>query len=185
MDETVVYGYALRMTLENIYPNLFVQITNNIDDTFQSFNYYVDEDKNYYTWDEGETAKLRTYYVDVYAKTEGCNNVIVRKFDFTVPKWNEVSKLPACENDVYKDKDVCKHFTYENKTFNGMLDELAKEAEKEIRTEREEQKKAENKQNTLKILDKYKYVAIVVFAVVVVVVVMIVVTKGKKKNEEK
>lgn len=180
-EKTKIYGYALRMTLEHISPNLQLVVSNDLND--KQLTYYELEN-DYVQWDEGDTFDLRQYYVDVYANTETCKGVKVRSFDFVIPKWNEISKLDICKLDNWKEKEICKHFTYDERTLAEKLNDSNQEAVKEGKKIQQENKKNEN--IITKVINNKTIIiiAVVVGIIGVVILITILVMKGRKKDEK-
>lgn len=179
-DQTMdIYGYALRMTLDNIESYFLIRIRNDIDDSIL----YDETGKSQLSWDEGETAYVRTYYVDVFANTDTCKNIIVRTFSFKVPKWNEMSKLGVCKDPSIRDKEICKHFTFSNKSFQAQFRELEEESKKAGKEEYAKSK--EDKQIApVKYVKNHKVLFIIIGIVVVLSVIVIIILKGRRKNEK-
>ena len=173
------YGYALDVHLSDIPDNVRVEATNDQDNTIMTF--YKDDVSDAYTWSEVNNNYLRVYTFKVYSTLESCNNVLIREFQMTLPRWNENAKNLLCYSDLYKDKEMCKPFIFDKFDMNKdreLLDKTIKEVEKK---REEEQKQQENESKANKII----IVSVVAIAIVAVVGVVFVVMKGRKKNEKK
>ena len=181
-EEIEVTGYALRMTIENLSSDFTVLVKNNIDDTMIYNNNITD---GTLIWDEGTTTYVRTYYVEIYSNRESCKKVPLRSFSFQVPKWNEISKLGICVHEAIKDKEICKHFTFDNKSLYAKLEEMEEEA---IKAGKEEyKKKEEEKKSSLIIFVKnhFALIIIIIGILITVVVIVVIVLKGRKNNEKR
>ena len=177
-----IYGYALRMTLENISDDFSVIINNSVDDKQMV---YTSFENGYIQWDEGDTFFIRTYFVDIYSNTDSCNGVKIRSFDFAVPKWNEISKFDICRLDNWKDKEICKHFTYDERSLAEKQSDTHDEAIKEGKKLYKE-KEQENENVIIKTLKNRTFIiiAIIVGIIVVGVIIVLLVMKGRKNNEK-
>ena len=172
-------GYALRMAIYDGSDDLYAIITNNLDDKTE----YQDFHEGSISWEEGSTRFLRRYNVEVYSNTESCKGVLLREFEFTVPKWNEMSKWPECNDPLIKDEPECKHFIMEDKSINDSFTSINKLYEK-IEKAEEKKKQEEEKMGATGYLKKYLVWIIVAVVLIISGIVVFIVMRGRKKHEK-
>ncbi len=181
-EDQHVLGYALDVILENIPQNVDVIVTNDLDGKKLLFN-NSDGENDVVVWTQPETSFLRVYNFKVYSKIDGCQDKLIREFEITLPRWNEMSKVGYCEHEEYKNSSMCERFIFEAYDINKDLTSHDKEIKK-IYNEKKQQEEKEEKENKFAKYSKYIIIAIVVVAVVIVGIVFILM-KGRKKNEKK
>ena len=176
-----VRGYALEVVLTGGNPNLYAMVYNDRDDDISFKDFKNDTE----TWVVEDTRRIRKYTIRVFANTESCKDVLVREFEFSIPKWNETAKMAICKDPIIADEDICQHFTFENRNmrdtfshFNEVYEKKIKEQEKQI----EENKKKKGVMDYIKQYMVWIIVAALVL-VAIVVGVIIYIMKGRNKNE--
>ena len=175
-----VKGYALSMLLYDGSDDLRVIIRNNLDDETQIEEFHGGA----ISWDEGETRYIRKYNVEVYANTETCSGVLLREFEFSIPKWNEMSKWPECNDPLIKDEPECKHFIMEDKSINDSFTSINKLYEKIEKAEEKKKQQEKEKMGAIGYLKKYLVWIIVAVVLIISGIVVFIVMRGRKKHEK-
>lgn len=173
------YGYALDVYLSNIPEKARVVVTNDQDDSIYVYENNNGEDS--YVWSQPETTFLRVYNFKVYSNAESCNDKLLREFNITLPRWNEVSKTDLCITDEYKDTDVCQRFVFDKYDLNKDYEKSKKIIEKVEKKKQEDKKEKEEEKKSNVIIIICVIAIIVVLGVGIVFVLM----KGRKKHEKK
>ena len=182
--EVDVYGYALRTNFLNVTDGIYLRVLNNVDDEILTIKKSDLDQNGVFVKDYGDTEWFRILTVKVYIDKEGCDGAQLREFEVSLPRWNEISKMPACSNKKMKQQKICEKFTYNDDDLDAELKEFRRvqlEVVKEI--EKEKAAEEEAKANKKEIPNYLIYVGIGVLAIVVVVVFVVVcvrIKKGKK-----
>ena len=182
--EVDVYGYALRVNFLNITDDIYVRVINNLDDEVITIHKSDLNEDGVYVKDFGDTEHFRVFTVKVYIDKEGCQEGQLREFEVSLPRWNEISKMPACSNKKMKQRKICDHFTFHDDDLDAELKEF-RQVQKEVANEIEKEKAeaAEAEANKKEVPKYLIYVGAGVLALVVVVVFVVVcvrIKKGKK-----
>ncbi len=183
-------GYALKLKLRGLTDNIYVVITNDLDDNVKTFH-KADADKdNIITWYEGDTILVRTYTVKIYSANEGCTSELYREFTTSLPKFNILSRSLDCEYEPAKSIDLCQPFIFSDRPlreetieFKKAITEINRKKQQEANKENEEENKEEEKTTKDKIISYVKDNYIIVSAVaagVVIIIIAVVVAKRKK-----
>ena len=187
------YGYALKVKLTNVTDNIYVVITNDLDDKVKTFHSTDKGEDGIITWTEGETTFMRTYTVKVYSNKEGCTNSLYREFNVSLPKYNMCSDFENCKLDFTKDLDVCQPFIFSNKKDTEELREykrvIQKVFDEHYKNKDKTTEAVENKEETKEetIVDKvinYVKANYIVFCIVggaiIALIIIFIVKKGRK-----
>ena len=182
-DEEAVpdYGYAIRVKVYNLTPNIYIHLVNDVDDMERTYYSSDNNDENYLVFDIGDTEWFRTYTARIYSNHEECKGNMIREFEFTLPRWNEMSKTNTCRLTDMKYEDICKHFTYDeddiNENFKKLREEASRISEKHEGIKQEEETKTKN--------TSYIIIGLSVGVVIAIIVIIIIaIKKGKNKNEK-
>ena len=149
MDPVIeVYGYALKLKLTNVTNNIYVVITNDLDDSAKTFHDTDIGQDGFITWFESENNLMRTYSVKVYSNHEGCTSELYREFTVELPKFNPCVQYIECQKDFAKDIEMCQPFIFSNKKTNDEIREYKKQIKEAYeKYEKSEAKKNEEKAN--------------------------------------
>ena len=162
-------GFALRVTISGITENVYLRVENDIDYNIEYYG-YDETDNGVITFDQIYNAYVRTYNVKVYSENDECGGILYREFNFTLPRMNDLSLTPLCEN--HKELATCKTFVFD-KDGNKMFDEYKQDIAK-VDEEYNKNKEKENK-NIMDYINEYKLYVIIgvvlLFAGVVVIIV--------------
>ena len=142
-------GETLNFTIElfNLIPSLRVQATNSSDKNILYFNNI--EGNTSYNFNISD--KIVNHTFKVYASTSTCNEVLLRTFILTTPKFNKYSLRPECKNNL--DFDLCQKFNPKNINDEIFLRELNNE---EINNETTEPLENEDIDNTFNLINFIK-----------------------------
>ena len=193
-DEPVIenIGYALKLKLNNLKDNIYVVISNDLDENTKTYHINDAESNGVITWYEGETTFVRTYNVKVYSANPECAGELYREFTVSAPKYNIFSRSYDCKIEPYKDMDICSLFTFstkstkeEEKEFSDTIRKVNLQKLKE--KEKQNNKQEEEKKGTVDLIKDFittnKEIAIAAGVGVVVIIGLVIVLikkKGKK-----
>ena len=179
-DEYVnTYGYGLRIKISGLSDNMFIRIKNRTLNTTNDY-YKNDIDNRGYIYDDTYNLSLQYLDIKVLINDENCKDIILREFETTLPKFNELLRGGVCTTDEYKDRDICKPYIFNDDSYETQLKNINKEVEKvEKEKKTKEEKKDEEKGK--------KWIVIVIVAIIAIVVTVagVIVMKGSKKHEKK
>lgn len=154
-------GYALRIKVANLTENIYVVISNDLDEDVKTFhNSDVGED-GMIKWTEAETLFSRTYDIKVFSSAEKCRSELYREFKVTLPHWNTESDSIACEYTEARNFPECDKFIFSDKDINTELKEFDKKVNdklKEQQKEKTEDKKTENNEEETAVESYYNKV---------------------------
>ena len=161
-------GYAIRVTISGITDNVYVKITNDVDDELRLYK-RSDTDNGVVYFDLTNNSQESNYNVKVYSNGMECGNILYREFNFKLPRWNYIFAYPFCRD--HEDLECCKPFVFD-KSSNQMYTEYKKELE---RITAEENQKKEEQKGIVDYVKEYKLyiiiVAVLLFAGIVVIIV--------------
>ena len=173
-------GYALRIKVTDLTNDMYIRINNKTTNTTNDY-YKADIDNKGFVYDDGYNIELQLLDVKIMIKNEECKNIVLREFETTLPRYNQLAKAGLCTTDEYKDKDVCSTYIFNDDSYETQLDKLNKEKEKvEKETTSKNKKNEETEKNK-------KWIRIIVVACVLIVITVagVIVMKGSKKHEKK
>ena len=185
-------GYALKIKLLNLPEDLYVVITNDIDEDVKTFHHSDIKEDGIVTWFESDTIFMRTYDVKILSNNEGCTNEVYREFNVSLPKYNIFSRSYDCHVEPAKSLDVCQTFIFSNKSTSEEETEyrtairqlvLKRAKEQEKANNGEEETEEENKSQIDKVIDFVKENVIIVSIVggcVLIAIILLIIKKGKK-----
>lgn len=123
-DYTPEFAYVLLMSPYNDKVNM------EATDTYSEDFYKIEYDKYYKTNAIGSYVHFeeKTYTIRFYGNEKSsCNGELLREIEYKVPSYNNYSLSEFCQDDKYKDQDICKMNT---DTANVSVDEFEKKIEK-------------------------------------------------------
>ena len=176
-----VKGYVLNVIIYGGDKDLHLSIINNKDNDIQELDFKEGIDGR--SWIVEDTRFIRKYNIKVYANTESCKDVLIREFEFSIPKWNEMSKWPLCNDPIMADEKECKHFIMEDRKMDDSFDhfyEVYDKKEKEAKKKEQEQEE----KGVIKYVKKYIILIIIVVVLIISGIVVFIVMKGRKRNEK-
>lgn len=168
IKEVDYYIKAFNIRILNLTEDIYVKVSNNINDDVRTFR-YSDTQDGVIVFQTTEVENLVTYTIEVYSNKYACAGEMFRKFNLTTPLYNNYSERPQCEDS--KDFYYCQEFiSSENITYTEFVEKVKEYKEKKQAEQEEEQKI--NKSFMEKIKEFYKDNAIVINSVGVAIVVM-------------
>lgn len=134
--ETVDY---IQVNILNLTENMYIEVTNDLDDTVKTYRYSDAQNGNItFNWEEIGT--LINYTIKVYTSNNtGCEGNLLKTLRLALPRYNDYSEYAICaENPDYY---LCQRYVnFEPVEFSEFSEKIIKQAEK---TEQEEQKREE------------------------------------------
>lgn len=112
--------YYFEMTLYNITDQIYAVITNDINDE-EILVYNNITNNNTYKFEIHDTATVINYVVHIRATKYGCNDEF-RKINISKPRYNDISEIAVCKNDVMLDYTYCKPWV--NRYFTETREEV-------------------------------------------------------------
>lgn len=175
------YSKGFEISILNITEDIYVRVTNNIDDEIRTF-YYKDTKDGVGTFETKESDELVTYTIEVYANKYSCAGEEFRKFSITTPIYNEYSNFRECEG--HEDFYYCQQYiTSDNIPVYDFAEQLEKYVKEKEQKQEEEGKK--NKSFFEKIKEFYnnnKLIINIVGGVVIIIGVTTTAILVKKKR---
>lgn len=173
--------YALDVYLTQIPDGVKIVITNDQDNNQMIFE--KNSDINEFMWTETQNTFLRKLTFEVYGTSDVCKNELLRKFEYTLPRWNDQSKNIRCFSEEYKDTELCQRFIYESYNTANDRNKIAK-ADKEV--EKKEKEKTDNNNNnkTGNFIYDNKVIICVAIGVAIVGVILFCIIRRKKHDKK-
>lgn len=181
LGEMDLYGEVLKVSFTGLSEDMYLVVTNNLDDKERIFTKNDIKDGKI-EFVEEETAEVRTYNVKVYSDVETCQGALFREFTFKVPRANEYYKTMFCLENT--SLDVCAPFIFEDdantvvEKYNAAKAEVIKKNNEETNKQNEEKK---NKTIIDTVKDNYVYIIIAVAVITIIVVGVLVIRRRMRK----
>lgn len=139
-DEYVATQDYFQVNILNLTENVYIEITNNVDSTKDTYQYSNATDGNV-SFTREDIGTLITYTIKVYASANtGCEGSLLKTLYVSLPRYNSFSTYSICEN--MPDHDMCqKYVNFEEMSFSDFETEMKEEVEK---IQKEEAKKNEH-----------------------------------------
>ena len=117
-----LYGTVFNVSFANITDDIYLRITNDTNDTELTFTKEnMDAGEAVFQTEYGD--ELTTYTVEVLASNYDCADEVIRKFNLTVPIYNQFSEMEAC--NTYPNFYYCQEYIdTEPITYSEFLEEL-------------------------------------------------------------
>lgn len=113
-------NYYFEILLYNITDEIYAVITNDINDE-EIIVYNNMTTNNNYKFEVHDTATVINYVVHIRATKYGCNDEF-RKINISKPRYNDISELAVCKNDVMLEYTYCKPWV--NRYFSETREEV-------------------------------------------------------------
>ena len=169
IGEVEIYAQVLRVTFTGLPDDMYLVVTNDLDDKERIFTKSDIKDGKI-EFVEEETMDIRTYDVKVISDVETCQGSVFREFTFKLPRSNEFYKTVFCMQN--ESLDICAPFIYEDDL--DVMTEKYNAAQKDVieKNKKEQTKQQEETKETFMDTVKKNYVWIIVGAVVVIAIVV-------------
>lgn len=180
IGEMDLIAQVLKVTITGLPDNMYLIVTNDVDDNERIFN-KDSKENGVISFIEEETSEIRTYDVKVYAGEDNCQGSLFREFTFTIPRSNEYSKTVFCLQNP--DLDVCAPFIYDDdatkivEKFNKAQKDVADKKQKE----QEQNKETKNETIIEKVKNNYIVVIIAVVVIAIVIIGVLVIRRRMRK----
>ena len=112
--------YYFEISVYNITDEIYAVITNDINDS-EILIYNNMTTNNNYKFEVHDTATIINYVVHIRANKYGCNDEF-RKINISKPRYNDLSEIAICKNDVMLDYTYCK--TWINRYFQETREDI-------------------------------------------------------------
>ncbi|MCH5166603.1 MAG: hypothetical protein J1F35_01800 [Erysipelotrichales bacterium] len=113
-------SFYFEISVYNITDDIYAVVTNDINgEEVQIYNNITTN--NNYSFNIYDTTTIVNYVVHVRAIKYGCNDEL-RKIRITKPRYNDLSEIAICKNDIMLDYSYCK--TWVNKYFSETREEV-------------------------------------------------------------
>ncbi|HOB25566.1 MAG TPA: hypothetical protein PKG93_00235 [Bacilli bacterium] len=191
-DEVIpLYQTGLRVTITGITGNIYLVLTNDIDDVVQTYH-NADATDGKVTFDVLDILDFRTYTVQVYSDNSECSGTLYRQFKFTLPRYNESSTSMKCVDmkAAGKANAYCDDVTYVSvDDEDNMVDSLKEDyanfiAEEEAKEEEKDTGIVAQTTNFVKDNTLYVIIGGVVLVVIIITIVIVIIKKRRNKNEK-
>ncbi len=113
-------NYYFEISLYNITDQIYAVITNDVNDE-EILVYNNMTTNNNYKFEVHDTMTVINYVVHIRATKYGCNDEF-RKINISKPRYNDISELAVCKNDVMMDYTYCKPWV--NRYFTETREEV-------------------------------------------------------------
>lgn len=133
------YVHGFEISILNITEDIYVKVTNNVDD--QTYTFYNKDTKDgIATFETKESSELVTYTIEVYANKYSCAGESFRKLTVTTPIFNIYSDMDECIG--FEDFYYCqKYLSSENIPAYDFVEQLENFVEEKEKKKEEEEKK--------------------------------------------
>lgn len=175
-----------QINILNITPELYVKVTNNIDESVKTLT-YNDAKDGVISFDWEDMFEITKFKIEIYSSDKtSCPNELYKTTYINIPRFNEYSEMEMCKEN--SDLSLCqKYVTWEelseNEFFNK-LDKEIKKKEQQNNLEEETPEKPVSKNPVLTFLNNYKWIIIGGAVILVGTYVGYVIIKKRKKHKD-
>lgn len=113
-------NYYFEITIYNITDQIYAVITNDVTDE-EILVYNNMTTNNNYKFEVHDITTVINYVVHIRATKYGCNDEF-RKINISKPRYNDISEISICKNDVMLDYTYCKPWV--NRYFTETREEV-------------------------------------------------------------
>lgn len=118
-----LYGTVFNVSFANITDDIYLRITNDTNDTELTFT-KENADAGEAVFQTEYDDELTTYTVEVLASNYDCADEVIRKFNLTVPIYNQFSEMEAC--NTYPNFYYCQEYIdTEPISYSEFIEELS------------------------------------------------------------
>ena len=171
--------------LYNITDDVFVIISNDIDNTKKTIVYSDTENGKYKldTWDNFNA--LGTYTFDVYAKNEPCKPSKLKTITFAKPIENHLYRSQLCKKNL--DIPFCTQFITKPIGITGSelkekIEEYRKTSTNKVTSKKDDDTNNDNKNKVIEFVKDNKYYFISAASLIIVIIVIVALIK-KRRNQ--
>ncbi len=134
----------LQVNFLNLTENMYVEVTNDLNDEVKVYRYSDTSDGNFsFNWEN--VKNLVTITFKVYASSvTGCEGFLLKTITLKLPRYNDYSLYSVCNN--FSDYYLCQKFvTYEDVDYGSFMTKMRSMVEKKMEKEQEQEEKEKNK----------------------------------------
>ena len=169
-DENNNYYFAI--SIYNITDDIYAIITNDINDEEIQVTNLMTENNNY-TFTVNDTTTVINYVIHIRGIKYGCNDEL-RKINLTKPRYNDLSEIAVCKDDVMLDYNYCKTWVdkYFTETREEVIEKINRNYQKNIVEATTKCISCEKEQNNDKKIKKQQMMRIAVIVGLIIAILL-------------